>query len=502
MQVIKKLVSDTAIYGLSSIIGRLLNYLLVPFYTSIFLPAEYGIITEFYAYAAFLGTLYACGLETTYFRFASQEKSTKTFHVATSMLTLISLCLSLLFVFLATPLIDWMGYPGCERYIYYLVTILTIDTLLAIPFAQLRLQRKALFFASAKLFQIGLNLTLNFLLLYGFQSVYQGQTLPWLQAWVVKFYNPFLSIDYVFIANIIANAALLLVLAKPFLQLQFQLPWQKVKPMLIYAFPLLLMGLAGTVNEMLSRVLLKYLLPVDLYPGKSPIVILGIFGACYKLSVFMALAIQALRYAAEPFFFTHAQDQNSPKLFSQIMHGYIMVACFILFAISANLDLLGYVFLRNPVYRSGIEIVPYLLLAYLWLGIYYHLSIWFKLADKTYYGTLITGIGAIVTVLANIGLVPYWGYWGSVWATVASYTTMSWICYYQGQKHYPIPYLIKRGLLYICCTIGLVPIIRHIHYTSWYTAIITNLGLTFLFGLLVYKLFCRDMHAKTPTQCT
>jgi O-antigen/teichoic acid export membrane protein len=480
MQVIKKLASETAIYGLSTIVGRVLNYLLVPLYTSILLPAEYGMLTELYAYAAFGNILYTFGLETAYFRFASQEKGVASFNVATSVLLLISLCFSCLLIVFSPSLISWMGYVGCERYIYYLAAILAIDTLLVIPFAQLRLQKRALFFAITKLFQIGLNIVLNGLFLYllkdaslfGFQPAISSIS----------------SVEYILLANLLANAAVLPLFGRTFTKFKFQLPWQTIKPMLIYAFPLLIMGLVGTANEMFSRVFLKYLLPPKFYPGYSNTAILGIFGACYKLSVFMSLAIQALRYAAEPFFFRHAQDKNSPQLYSQVMQGYIIVACFILFAITANLDWLSYLFLRNPVYRTGIEIVPYLLFAYLWLGVYYNLSIWFKLVHKTYYGAIITGIGAIITVVANLLLVPYLGYWGSVWATVASYTSMSVLGYYQGQKYYPIPYQVGRGLVCIFTTIVLVPLLRNIAYTSWTSNVLTNLGVTFVFGFLLYKL--------------
>jgi O-antigen/teichoic acid export membrane protein len=485
MHIIKKLVSDTAIYGLSSIVGRVLNYLLVPLYTSILLPAEYGMLTELYAYAAFGNTLYTFGLETAYFRFASQEKNNTSFNVATSALLLISLGFSGFLIAFSKPLISWMGYVGCERYLYYLAAILAIDTLLVIPFAQLRLQKRALFFAVAKLFQIGLSIVLNILFLYVLKdvSLFGSQTKM----------TPISSVEYILLANLLANAAVLPLFSQTFAKFKFQLPWQTIKHMLVYAFPLLLMGLAGTANEMLSRVFLKYLLPSGFYPGYSNTAILGIFGACYKLSVFMSLAIQALRYAAEPFFFSHAQDKNAPQLYSQIMQGYILVACFILFAITANLDWLSYLFLRNPIYRTGIEIVPYLLLAYLWLGVYYNLSIWFKLVNKTYYGAIITGMGAIITVAANILLVSYLGYWGSVWATVASYTSMSVLCYYQGQKYYPIPYQVGRGLGAIFMTAALVPLVRNISYTSWLSNILTNLGFTFVFGLLLFKLLLDNL---------
>lgn len=499
MYLIKELANATAIYGLSSIIGRVLNYLLVPFYTSIFLPAEYGVVTEFYAYVAFLNILYTCGMETAYFRFAAQGQALQSFNIATSAILLTSLLLSALLVLFATALISWIGYPGCEHYIYYLAAILAIDAVLAIPFAQLRLRKQPIFFTRAKLLQIGLHILLNLLLLYGLARIYTGHTLPFLQPFVARFYNPGERVAYVFLANLIANAALLPLLGRSLIQLRFHLPWQQLKPMLAYAFPLLLMGLAGTVNEMLSRASIKYLLPIGFYPGKSNEAVLGIFGACYKLSIFMSLVIQAFRYAAEPFFFTHAQNKHAPILFSQVMHGFILIACFILFAVSVNLDLLGYLFLRSPEYRTGIEIVPYLLLAYLWLGVYYNLSVWFKLTDKTYYGTLITGIGAAVTIVLNVLLVPLMGYWGSVWATITSYAAMSGVCYFEGQKHYRIPYQAGRGLTYIVGTASLVPLMRSVTYTSWASTIAGNLSLTLLFGLLLYKLGRRDWRLQQTT---
>ena len=488
MHPIKRLASETAIYGLSSIVGRVLNYLLVPFYTSIFCPAEYGVITEFYAYAAFLNILYTYGMETAYFRFAAQGQEAHSFNIATSAILSTSFIFSGLLACWATSLINWVGYPGCECYVYYLAAILGIDAVLAIPFAQLRLRKQAFFFAGAKLLQIGLNLLLNFVLLYGLAKIPQAYCPAFLKPLLGGTNTPRGRVGYVFVANLIANAALLPLFSKSLMQLKFCLPRQQLRAMLVYAFPLLLMGLAGTVNEMFSRAMLKYWLPPGFYPGQSNEAILGIFGACYKLSVFMSLGIQAFRYAAEPFFFTHAWAKHSPTLFSQVMHGFILVACFILFAISANLDLLGYLFLRNPAYRAGIEIVPYLLLAYLWLGVYYNLSIWFKLAGKTYYGLLITGIGALITLALNILLVPHIGYWGSVWATVASYATMSALCYYWGQKYYPIPYQASHGLFYILGTSGLVLIVRSITYTHWVSSVAANLGFTLLFALMLFRL--------------
>jgi len=486
MNPLKQLASDTVLYGFSSVVGRILNYLLVPFYTSILLPADYGLLTEWYAYAALLQVLYTYGMETAYFRFAKQEPAT--FDLAVSALLVSSLFFSGLLVLFATPITVGIAHPGGEHCVYYFAAILAIDAVLAIPLARLRLQSRAIFFASTKLLQIGLNIVLNLVLLGGCANIYAGHCLANLQPWVISFYDPAKSVEYVLIANLVANAAALPLLSKSLLKIKFQLPWQQLRPMLVYAWPLLLMGLAGAVNEMLSRAMLRHWLPPGLYPGQSNEAILGIFGACYKLAVLMLLGIQAFRYAAEPFFFAHAQARNAHTLFSTVMHRFVLGACFILFAVSANLDLLGQLFLRKAEYRTALEVVPYLMLGYLFLGMYYNFSVWFKLTNKTHYGTWLASIGALVTIVLNILLIPIGGYWGSVWATLVSYITMSLLCYYWGQKYYPIPYQLGRKLAYVMGTMVCVYWVRSIAYTNWTSAVVSNLVLTLLFGTLLYRL--------------
>jgi len=486
MNPLKQLASDTVLYGFSSVVGRILNYLLVPFYTSILLPADYGLLTEWYAYAALLQVLYTYGMETAYFRFAKQEPAT--FDLAVSALLVSSLFFSGLLVLFATPITVGIAHPGGEHCVYYFATILAIDAVLAIPFAQLRLQNRALFFASTKLLQIGLNIVLNLVLLGGCANIYVGTCAAGLRPYVASWYNPTKGVEYVLIANLVANAAALPLLSKSLRQVKFQLPWQQLRPMLVYAWPLLLMGLAGAVNEMLSRTMLRHWLPPGLYPDQSNEAILGIFGACYKLAAFMLLGIQAFRYATEPFFFAHAQARNAPTLFSTVMHWFVLGACFILFAVSANLDLLGHLLLRKAEYRAALEVVPYLMLGYLFLGMYYNFSVWFKLTNKTHYGTWLASIGALVTIALNMVLIPILGYWGSVWATVASYITMSLLCYYWGKKHYPIPYQLGRKLAYVTGTMGSVYLVRGIAYTNWTSAVVSNLVLTLLFGTLLYGL--------------
>ena len=477
MQPIKKLASEAAVYGLSSVLGRVLNYLLVPFYTSVLLPAEYGVVTEWYAYAAFLQILYTYGMETAYFRFAAQDR--QYFHAACTLLFVTSLIFSGLLALLATPLVRWLGQPGSECFVYYLAAILAVDTVLAIPFAQLRLQKRALRFASIKLLQIGLHVVLNIgLLSYD----------VFLPAWAVTTQR----VAYIFLANLVANAAVLPFFTSALRSFQPQLTWQHLSPMLSYAWPLLIMGLAVTANEMLSRAALRHWLPTDFYPESSEAV-LGIFGACYKLSIFMALGTQAFRYAAEPFFFTHGQERHAPALLSALMHGFIIAACFVLFAISVNLDLIGLLLLRNAEYRLALPIVPYLLLAYLFGGVYYNLSAWFKLTDKTHYGVWLAGLGAVVTIVLNAVLIPQLGYWGSVWATLASHITMVSVSYYLGQKYYPIPYKLGRGLTYILGTMGLVLLVRHVAYANFARGVVANAVLTLVFGIALWGLGRRDL---------
>jgi len=486
MRVTRKLAKDTLLYGLSSVVGRALNYLLVPLHTSLLLPAEYGVLTELYAYAALLQVLYTYGMETAYFRFATQGKTV--FHVALSALLASSLALSGLLVLLATPLASALLHPGSERYLYYLVAILTVDTVLAIPMARLRLQRRTLLFASIKLWQIALNIVLNLSLLYGCPYLLTGGLMPTLPSWLTLGATATPTIDAVLIANLVANASALLWLSPSLRQVQWQLSWQQLRPMLVYALPLLVMGLAGTINEMLSRAMLRHWLPAGFYPGQSNEAALGTFGACYKLAVLMLLGIQAFRYAAEPFFFSAAQERHAPAVLRTVMAGFTWVGCFILFAISANLDLLGVLFLRQAAYRAAIETVPYLLLNYLLVGMYYNLSVWFKLTDQTHYGAWLTSLGALVTILLNIGLVPRLGYWGSVWAAIASSATMVGLCYYWGQRCYPVPYRLGRRMAYVLMTVGGVYAVRSLAYASLVQAVLCNLVLTVLFGGLLYGL--------------
>lgn len=484
---LQKLFNQTAIYGLSSILGRVLNYLLVPIYTQLLHPADYAVVTELYAYMAFLNIIYSYGMETSFFRFASKACANIIFNVSFSLLLISSLCFSLLILITSNALKNILGYTEVTHfhYLYYMVAILALDAILVIPFAKLRLTNQSFFFAKAKILQVIVNLLFNILFLYILPRYFTNVNYR-SNNFITAFMHQYVIKDYVvaiLLANLIANFSVVPFLRNIFKCYHFQLSWKLIKPMLRYAFPLLIVGLAGTTNEMLSRALLKYLLPSHFYEGMDNATALGSFGACYKLAIFMSLGVQAFRYAAEPFFFSKIKDKDAPLLFSQVMQGYVIFACFIWFAISANLNVLGYLFLRNSTYRIAIEIVPYLTLAYLLTGIYYHLSMAFKLADKTYYATFITILGAMVTIVLNVWLVPLWGYFGSVYATLGSITLMVILGYYLGQKCYKVNYPVSKIGSYIGITYCLIWCIRHVNYTNWFYGLICNICYTGVFGL-------------------
>jgi O-antigen/teichoic acid export membrane protein len=450
MSSLKRLASDTALYGVSSILGRLLNYLLIILHTRVFMAGELGVVTELYAYVAFLNVLFTYGMETAYFRFSSRERSAShtIFNTAFTSVFISSLILSGLLALLAYPVMDWLDYEGKEHIIYWLAALIALDAITAIPFAKLRLDGKAKLFVAAKLVNIFLNIGLNLLFLWFVPKIINGSW-PSLKGFANYIYVPNWDVEYVFLANLLANSALIFMLLPVWRQVKLAIDKTFWKPMLVYAYPLLLMGLAGVTNDMLSRTMLRHVLPEGFYANYDNEAALGIFGACYRLSIFMMLAIQAFRYASEPFFFNKAADKDSPKTFADIMYYFVIVCCLILFAVVVNLPWLAPMFLKRDIYLEGLEIVPVLLLANLFFGIYVNLSIWFKLADKTTYGTWFTGTAAILTILLNLLLIPTIGYFGASLATLIVYFYMAAVCYYFGQKFYHIPYKVKAGLFYI-----------------------------------------------------
>jgi O-antigen/teichoic acid export membrane protein len=437
MNRIAKLAGETLLYGLGTILPRILNFLLVPLHTYVFNREQYGAVTKLYAFVGFVNVVYMFGMETAFFRFATKPGSNtrRIFDLAQSTVVYISVPLTILLIVLASPIASFMGVAAHPEYITWLAIVMLMDALVAIPFAGLRLEKKALKFATAKV--------INVLLLLGISYYF-----------LVLSYDPAVGVGYVFLANLLANSFFILFFFKTLVNWRPAYDKQISGEMFRYAYPVMLTGAAGMTNEMFSRLTLDWWLPPHFYPGLSNKEAMGVFGACYKYAVFMNLGIQAFRFAAEPFFFSNALDKKSPELFAKVNHFFVIACCFFLLAVCINLDILKY--LIAPGYWQGLPIVPILLLAYLFLGVYYNVSVWFKLTDRTYYGTWITLVGAVITMVANYALIPILGYTGSAWAAMACYGSMMVACFAFGQKFYPIPYMVLPSILYIGLTIVLI----------------------------------------------
>jgi O-antigen/teichoic acid export membrane protein len=404
----------------------------------------------------FFNVLYALGLETAFFRFANRPgvDRQQLYNRVLSFILVTSLVFTGIILVFIRPISRLIDFPDQQQYISWLAIILAIDAITAIPFARLRLENKALKFAGIKMTNILITVLGNVFIFLFCHQVYRGNFLPALKPLVATFYFPEWGLGYVFLINLVANLLYLPLLWRELAGFRFRLDLSFMKPLLQYGYPIMLMGFAGMVNELLDRILLLEYLPAGFYPGLNNKEALGAYNACYKLAIFMSLAVQAFRYAGEPFFFSQAKEKNSPQTFALVMKWFVVVCALIFLFVSVNLDVFK-LFISDPQFHIALGIVPILLLANLFLGVYYNLSAWFKLTDKTHFGTLISFGGAGVTILLNILLIPYLGYMGSAWATLACYFSMAVACYLIGQKYYPIPYPVGSILFYLATAIGL-----------------------------------------------
>ncbi len=442
---LKKLAGQTAIYGLSSIIGRLLNYFLVPLHTSAkygFEKADYGIISEYYAFVAFFIVLLTFGMETTFFRFVNNaENKEKTFNQAASIVLVLSLIFFICIALFSQSIANWMGYPNQQNFVLWFG---------AMFLAKLRYQEKAKQFAFIQLSSIASNIILNLVFIFGF-------------------YNPqhpeaSIGIGFVFLANLIASAVKPLMMFKEVLSFRFI--WDKVmtKTMLVFAFPLAIAGFAGIINETLDRIMLKRLLMGDGLKYAQEQV--GIYSANYKLSILITLFIQAFRYAAEPFFFAKEKDKDAKETYAKVMNYFVIICSLIFLGLMLFIDLFKY-FIPNESYWEGLIIVPILLFANIFLGIYYNQSIWYKLSGKTQFGAYIGIFGAIVTIILNYLLIPILGYIGSAWATLICYASMMFLSFILSRKHYPIRYNIPKIFLYLGLAFGIYFLSTYLSFSSF-----------------------------------
>ncbi len=475
---IKKLASQTAIYGLSSIAGRLLNYLLVPLHTRIFNPGEYGVVTEFYAYVAFLNILFTYGMETAFFRYSNLEENKKKVY-DTSLLSLLFTTLTLVagILIFSQPIATAIRYPDHADYIIWFTLILGLAAISDIPFARLRQENRPIRFATFKLVNIITNVAFNVFFLLLCPYILATPSLEALHGFISLVYYPELGVGYVFISNLIASIVTMLALWKYVFVKKWEVDFILWKKMMGYALPLILVGLAGMVDETLSRILLKYRLEMS---PEAAMHELGIFGACYKLSILMTLFIQAYRMAAEPFFFGESKKTNPQFTYARTMNFFSIFCCFIFLFVMLFIDAFKMIFI-GPQFYEGVKVVPILLLANFFLGVYYNLTIWYKLTNQTGLGAVVAIYGAVVTIIFNWWLIPVFGYMGSAWVTLGCYGSMMIISYLMGQRYYPVPYDLKRFLVYVGISIGLyflsVQVEAFIPASFWY--------LHYLFGVIL-----------------
>ena len=459
--------------------GRVINFLLVPLYTRVFIPGEYGVVTEMYTYVAFLLIVLTYGMETAFFRFSESSPDKRNTIFSTSLLSVLatSTVFMLLVVLFRNPLAEVMRYPDNVEYIVLLGMIVGLDALAAIPFARLRSANKPWKFALVKLAGIAINigLVLIFLLLFPW-LLRQGP--EFMRPFVNLVYNPDIGVGYVFIANLVATVFTVLLLMPVMRSVRpvfDSLLWRK---MLLYALPLLVAGLAGWVNEALDKLLLKYILPEDMAMAQ-----VGIYGAVYKLSIMMTIFIQAFRFAAEPFFFSQAAREDSRELYARVMNYFVVACLFIFLGIMLFMDIVKHFI--GSAYHEGLPVVPVLLIANMFLGIYFNLSIWYKLTARTMFGAWFSVIGALITIVLNIWWIPQFGYHGSAWATLVCYFTLAFLSYLFGQRYFKIPYELGRIGVMIAAALG-------VFFISTFTSDIpgvwmyfAHLGLLGVFALVI-----------------
>ena len=450
MNPFKKLASQTAIYGLPTIVGRLLVYLLNPIFTYNFNPSEIGIQSAGLSYTTFLLVLLTYGMETALFRFSQKEPEHKKTIYSTALISVfISSVVFIIIAYLfSKPLAEKIKFYGHPEYVIWFSIIIAADAFAAVSFAKLREEGKAKRFATIRFTNIILFVALNLFFILFCKYVYESADSPF-KPFVEKIFNPKLRIGYVFIFNMIASLATVAMLLPTMLTVKWKFDSQIWKRMMVYALPLLIAGLAGTVNDTLDRILLTYLLPSNIAMEQ-----IGIYSACLKLSIIMSIFIQAFRFAAEPFFFGHSKEKDSKEVMAEVLKFFVIICSLIFLGTMMNLSWLQY-FIGTPEFRTGIKVVPILLLANMFLGIFWNQSIWFKLSGQTHFGAFLAIFGAIITIVLNFYWIPRIGYMGSAWATLICYASMMVASYFLGNKHYPVNYDVKRILGYLTLSITL-----------------------------------------------
>lgn len=434
MGLYKNLFKQTAIYGLATVLPRMFSFLLVPLYTDLLPKAEYGKVSIIFAWMIFFNVILAYGMETAFFRFYNNETNKKSV-VETTTVSIFWTSISFLFIALLfrNPLAERLGID--VQYITYTIWILALDALVIIPFSKLRAYQKPMIYAAFKIGNVLVNLTLSVFFLLFLPKIAQSHPDGFLSSLYIENFQ----IGYIFLANIIASLLTFVALSPNYVFLKWNFDFNLWKRMMHYGLPIMIAGIAFAINEQFDKILLGKLLPANIAEAE-----VGVYSACYKLGLFMVLYRTAYTLGIEPFFFSHASDKNAPQTYATVTKYFVIFGSFILLAVIVFADIFKYLMIRDSSYWEAMKVVPLIILANFFLGIYTNLSVWYKLIDKTYIGAYISIVGAIVTLVLNFLLIPSMSYYGSAIATIAAYGTMMLISYFLGNKYYPIPYDIKK----------------------------------------------------------
>lgn len=438
MSALKKLAGDTMIYGVPSIVGRFLNYLLTPIYTYTFSAGSYGILGNLLAYVAFLQVLLTYGMETSYFRYASKnDQPNRVFGTSMMALGFTSLLFVLLIVLFSKEISGWSGYPDQYMFIIWMGITVALDAVTAIPFARLRLQKRPVKFAFFKLINIGINILLNLFWILLCPRVLA--TNP--ESFLHYFYNPSIGIGYAFLSYLIASVVTLLLFLPDLSWKSMEFDKEILKSMLKYGWPILVVGLAGMVTLNIDKILIPKLIGAD----KDPLYELGVYAASGKLAILMTLFIQAFRFSFEPFLFSHYKGEASKQVYSVIMNYFVIFGLLIFIGVLFYMDILKYfIGPEKAGYHEALKIVPWMLMGNLFMGMFYTQSLWYKLTDQTHFGATFSVIGGVITLLVNLIFIPKIGYLASAFGFFSSSLVITVISYYYGQKHFPIPYDLKK----------------------------------------------------------
>ncbi|MGC1206021.1 MAG: oligosaccharide flippase family protein [Flavobacteriaceae bacterium] len=446
MSVLKKFFKDTIIYGLATVLPRLMNFILVPLHTGKLETSSYSDNTTFYVYAAFFNVLLTYGLETSFFRFFNKsEEKNKVFSTTFISLAITTILFLVIVIIFSEQLSVWLNIS--PKYFNILVGLLVLDTLVVAPFAYLRATGRPIKFAAIKITNIIIYVLLNYFFLWAipkYNIAFSG-------------YNESDLVQYIFIANLIASIVTFLLLIPYFFKTKLEFSVSILKKLLNYGWPIMVAGLAYVINENFDKWVLPYLLGKDIN---------GAYSGCYKIAMFMTIFIQAFRLGAEPFFFSHSKEINAKQTYALIMKYFVIIGSFMLVFINSYLDIFKIALVKDESYWQAINIVPIVLLANLCLGIYFNLAIWYKLTDKTIYGMYLSIIGAVITIVFNLVLIPVIGFMAAAWATLAAYGIMMVLSYVFGQKYYNVPYNLKQisGYLILAIILSVISLNTNANY--------------------------------------